>query len=206
MTFGKPGRPPEDRLARQREIYEAVVPLIYEHGARRLSMRQAARAAHMSVGGLYHYFPTKRDLVLHGLSWEARHRLCQEYREHLFELLGRSGEAHIEVYLDLSIRMFAFIRPSVRAALELGIGELQDALDAGLAANVGELVETLRLVAPRTPEHDLEKLARTIRRVVLGAVVDRHSDLDETREQLRAIIEGYTVGIRREERIEPQAV
>jgi hypothetical protein len=35
MTFGKPGRPPEDRLARQREIYEAVVPLICRDGARR---------------------------------------------------------------------------------------------------------------------------------------------------------------------------
>ena len=36
MAFGKPGRPPEDRLARQREIYEAVTPLIYRDGARRL--------------------------------------------------------------------------------------------------------------------------------------------------------------------------
>ncbi len=46
MTFGKPGRPPEDRLARQRELYEAIVPLIYRDGARRLSMRAAARGAH----------------------------------------------------------------------------------------------------------------------------------------------------------------
>ncbi len=141
MSFGKPGRPPEDKLARQREIYEAVAPLILEVGARRLSMRDAARAAHMSVGGLYHYFPTKRDLVLHGLEWEARHRLCREYREQLFSLSGWNANAHIEVYLDLSIRMFAFMRPSVQAALELGAEELQEALDAGLAANVGELVE-----------------------------------------------------------------
>lgn len=206
MPFGKPGRPPEDRLARQREIYEAVVPLIYRDGARRLSMRDAARAAHMSVGGLYYYFPTKRDLVLHGLSWEARNRLCREYREQLFELSGWSADAHIEVYLDLSIRMFAFVRPSVRAALELGAEELQEALDAGLAANVGELIESLRLVCPETSERDLEKLARTIRRVVLGAIVDRYADLDETREQLRALIQGYVIGERREERTEPQAV
>src|SRR5919202_6385305 len=75
MAFGKPGRPPEDRLARPREIYEAVIPLIYRDGARRLSMRSAARAAHMSVGGLYHYFPAKRDLVLHGLREDARDRV-----------------------------------------------------------------------------------------------------------------------------------
>ena len=62
MAFGKPGRPPEDRLARQREIYEAVIPLIYRDGARRLSMRDAASAACLSIGGLYHYFPNKREL------------------------------------------------------------------------------------------------------------------------------------------------
>jgi len=199
MSFGKPGRPPEDKLARQREIYEAVAPLILEVGARRLSMRDAARAAHMSVGGLYHYFPTKRDLVLHSLEWEARHRLCREYREQLFSLSGWNADAHIEVYLDLSIRMFAFMRPSVQAALELDAEELQEALDAGLAANVGELVESLRLVSPEATELDLEKLARTIRRVVLGALVDQHADLDETREQLRAIVEGYALGARRSE-------
>ena len=71
MTFGKRGRPLEDRLARQREIYTAVAPLILQKGAGELSMRQAARAASLSIGGLYYYFPTKRALVLHGLSPQA---------------------------------------------------------------------------------------------------------------------------------------
>jgi AcrR family transcriptional regulator len=191
MTFGKPGRPPEDRLARQREIYEAVVPLIQREGARRLSMRGAARAARMSVGGLYHYFPTKRDLVLHGLSEDARARLCQEYRSDLGDLSGWGAGRHIEAYLDLSIRMFSFARPSVQAALELGAEELRAVLDSGLSTNVGELVETLRLVDAGIPEEDLEALARALRRVVLGALVDRHADLDETREQMRVLIGGY---------------
>src|SRR5436305_196848 len=51
--FGKPGRPPEDRLGRQYEIYQAVTPLLLAVGARRLSMRDAADAACMSIGGLY---------------------------------------------------------------------------------------------------------------------------------------------------------
>ena len=190
MTFGKRGRPPEDRLARQREIYEAVVPLIYGDGARRLSMREAARSARMSVGGLYHYFPTKRDLVLHGLREDARARLCREYRSDLGDLSGWSAERHVEAYLDLSLRMFAFARPSVQAALELGAEELQAVLDAGLRTNVGELVETLRLVDAGIPDEDLEALARALRRAVLGALVDRHADLDETREQMRALIGG----------------
>ncbi|MBK9715083.1 MAG: helix-turn-helix transcriptional regulator [Kouleothrix sp.] len=77
MLFGKRGRPPEDRLARQREIYTAVAPLIEREGVRRLSMRQAAAAACLSIGGLYHYFPTKRELVLWTVS-----------RSHLEEVPG----------------------------------------------------------------------------------------------------------------------
>ena len=206
MSFGKPGRPPEDKLARQREIYDSVAPLILEVGARRLSMRDAARAAHMSVGGLYHYFPTKRDLVLHGLRWDARNRLCREYRERIADLSEWSPESYVEAYLDLSMRMFAFIRPSVRAALELGAEELQEALDSGLRANVGELIESLRLVIPNVPEKDLEALARALRRVILGTLIDRHANLDETREQLRALIEGYAIGGRRQKLAGPQAV
>jgi AcrR family transcriptional regulator len=145
----------------------------------------------MSVGGLYHYFPTKRDLVLHGLREDARARLCREYRSDLGDLSGWSTGRHIEVYLDLSIRMFSFAKPSVQAALELGAEELQAVLDGGLRTNVGELVETLRLVDAGIPEEDLEALARALRRVVLGALVDRHAALDETREQMRVLIGGY---------------
>ncbi|MDQ4127483.1 MAG: TetR family transcriptional regulator [Actinomycetota bacterium] len=206
MSFGKPGRPPEDRLARQREIYEAVVPLIYRDGARRLSMRAAARAARMSVGGLYHYFPTKRDLVLHGLREDARARLCREHRSRLGELSGWSAERYVEAYLDLSICMFSFIKPSVQAALELGVEELQAVLDAGLRTNVGELTETLRLVDAGVPERELEALARALRRIVLGALVDRHADLDETREQMRPLIKGYAISRRGEELARPRAV
>ena len=196
MTFGKPGRPPEDRLARQREIYEAVVPLIYRDVARRLSMRSAARAAHMSVGGLYHYFPAKRDLVLHGLREDARDRVCREYRDQIADLYGWSAERYVEAYLDFAIRMFAFVRPAVQAALELGVEEFQSQLDAGLTAHVEELAQSLRRVAPDVPKRDLERLARAIRRVALGALVDRRADLEETREQLRKLIEGYALNRR----------
>jgi hypothetical protein len=46
-------------------------------------------------------------------------------------------------------------------------------------------------VIPGVSERDLESLARAIRRVILGALVDRHADLAETREQLRTQIEAY---------------
>jgi AcrR family transcriptional regulator len=148
----------------------------------------------MSVGGLYHYFPTKRDLVLHGLREDARDRLCREYRERIADLSGWSAERYVEAYLDFAIGMFAFVRPAVRAALEFGVEEFQCQLDAGLTAHVEELAESLRQVAPGILERDLEKLARALRRVALGALVDRHAALEETREQLRTLIEGYALG------------
>ena len=67
-------------------------------------------------------------------------------------------------------------------------------MDAGLTAHVEELSESLRRVAPGVPERDLEKLARALRRAVLGALVDRHANSEETREQLRVLIEGYALG------------
>lgn len=191
VSSGKVGRPAEDRLARQREIYEAVAPLILSQGARSLSMRAAARAACISVGGLCHYFPTKRDLLLHGLRWEARDRLCRDYRERIADLAGWSLGRYLDLYLDHSLMMFAFVRPSIQAALELGASELQAGLDGGLAANVVELVESLRQVAPGLTQPELEALGRAIRRVILGALVDRHADLGETRAQLRLLIEAH---------------
>jgi AcrR family transcriptional regulator len=204
---GRPvGRPTEDKLARRREIYQAVAPLILTIGARRRSMRDAAQAACVSVGGLYHYFPTKRDLVLHGLEYDARHRLCREYRDRIADLAGWSLEPYLELYLDHSLMMFSFIRPSIQAALELGAEELQEGLDSGLAANVGELVESLGRVVPGVPRRDLDALARAIRRVALGALVDRRADLGETREQLRMLIKAYAAGARQETPARPQAV
>src|SRR4051812_40205875 len=122
--FGKLGRPPEDRLGRQYEIYQAVTPLLLTVGARRLSMRDAAHAACMSIGGLYHYFPTKRDLVLHGLDLAARSRICAENRALLADLRAWDVERYLANYTDLTMTMLRFMRPAVLAALELGVEAL----------------------------------------------------------------------------------
>jgi len=191
MTFGKPGRPPEDRLARQREIYEAVTPLLLTIGARQLSMQQAAKAACLSIGGLYHYFPTKRELALHGLDLEARTRLCDEYRERIRNLLTLGVQGYLDCYIEHSVRMISFIRPAVHAALDLGANEFRAALDSGLNANINELMESLRLLMPQADDENLECLARGIRRVAFGSLFDRVFDPDELHDQLRALLDGY---------------
>ena len=116
MAFGKKGRPAEDRLARQREIYTAVAPLIEREGARRLSMRQAAAAACLSIGGLYHYFPTKRELVLHGLCREAILRRCEDFHAQFEHLVEADPQQYIKEGIDLIVSHVGFCRPALHAA------------------------------------------------------------------------------------------
>lgn len=200
MAFGKPGRPPENRLARQQEIYLAVAPLILEVGAHQLTMSAAARAANLSVGGLYHYFPTKRALLLHGLSWEARDYLCRPGRRHIAGHVFDSRDDYVAACAEHSSRMFEFMRPSARAALDLGTESLQEMLEAGLKAGVWEIRESLRELAPWVSTGRLEELTRAMLRLGLVALLERSVSIDEIRNQLHALIAGYIgdgqVGIR----------
>jgi AcrR family transcriptional regulator len=118
--FGKPGRPPEDRLGRQRQIWTTVGPLIEEHGVGSLTMRQAADASFMSLGGLYHYFPNKRALVLFGLDQAALERECADFYAEHGHLKETDPDAAVEAFIQFSVGERAFCRPAVLAALELG--------------------------------------------------------------------------------------
>ncbi len=102
MAFGKPGRPAEDRQLRQREIFLAVAPLLVERGVRGLTMRDAARAAHISVAGLYHYFPTKRDLVLHSLRPDAFKRMCGDFMKESGHLQTEAPGRFLRAFVELA--------------------------------------------------------------------------------------------------------
>lgn len=193
MTFGKRGRPPEDRLLRQREIFEAIAPRIVAHGARRLSMRDAAHAAYLSIGGLYHYFPTKRELVLHGLDLEARDRICAEEIARIGDLSQQPGSL-IDSTVDALMRIFAFIRPSALAVIELGSDTLQDTFDDGWTSNLGSLVDGFRRLLPNASDEHLRSLARSIRWIVRGALIDRNVDPEQVRSGLRLLIAAHVDG------------
>lgn len=113
MTFGKRGRPPEDRLLRQCEIYRAVAPVILDSGVRHLRMRQAADAACMSVGGLYHYFPSKHELALHGLQPVVLGRLCDDFHAAYGCLAHHAPEEYLAHYLDFLAQTAMFLRPAI---------------------------------------------------------------------------------------------
>lgn len=198
-TFGKPGRPREDRLLRQREIYRAVAPLILRDGARRLTMRDAARAAYISVGGLYHYFPDKRSLVLHALGPEAFGRLCADFHAEYGHLERTQPAAYLEAFVDFQVRQVAFVRPALHAALELGADTFWRNMEDSIAVGLEGFARTLARIVPDSGDRDLPRLGRTLRRTLFAALLDRGVASDELRHELRhelrALIAGAPVAL-----------
>ena len=191
MVFGKRGRPPEDRLARQREIYNLVSPLIVQDGARRLSMRQAARAACLSIGGLYHYFPTKRDLVLHGLCPAALLRYCQDFHTQFGHLTEMDPRRYIEKGIEVVVEQVRFCRPAIHAALELGTESFWEVIETLLTGTALDFEVNLQRVAPEVSAGELHECGRAIRRAVCAALLDKSSTADELRDELRILVDGY---------------
>jgi AcrR family transcriptional regulator len=190
MAFGKKGRPPEDRLARQREIYHAVAPLILRDGARALSMRQAAHAACLSVGGLYHYFPTKRDLVLHGLCPEALLRVCQDFHARHGHLSALDPRRYVDEGIEVLVEHVGLCRPAIHAALELGTESFWGVIDTLLTNSTFDFEVHLRRLYPATSEQDVQRCGRAIRRAVCAALLDKSVAPEELRDELRLLVDG----------------
>ena len=193
MAFGKPGRPPEDRLLRQREIYVAISPLILAIGARRLSMQMAAQAACLSIGGLYHYFPTKRDLVLHGIEPSAIARFCQDFHDESGYLADSNPAAYLNEYLGFVANCIGFVQPATYAALELGMNSLDQVLEPTLAAANSEFMRLFPLTFPGANREDLHQLGRAIHRAIVSALFDKNITPQEFRREVSTLFNGYMV-------------
>lgn len=201
MMFEKKGRPAEDRLARQREIYQAVIPLIVQDGARRLSMRQAAQVACLSIGGLYYYFPTKRDLVLHGLCLTAILRRCQDFHDQFGYLADVDPQRYFDEGIELIVAHVGFCRPAIHAALELGTESFWEVIETLLSGTEQACEDNLQRLFPAASEQVVQRLGRAIRRVLCAALFDKSISPDELRNELRILVDGY--GSRAQERTAP---
>lgn len=191
MAFGKKGRPPEDRLLRQREIYNAVAPLILQVGARRLSMRQAAQVACLSIGGLYHYFPTKRDLVLHGLHPEALLKHCEEFHTQFGHLADQEPQRYIEEGINIIVKEVAFCRPAIHAALDLGVESFWVVIETLLTSTALQFEGRLQMLFPVAGEQALQQWGRAMRRTICAALLDKNISPDELRDELQMLVAGY---------------
>lgn len=203
---GKPGRPPEDRLKRQQEIYLAVAPLIEEYGARRLTLRQAARAAQMSLGGLQHYFPAKRDLVLHALKPEAMDRICADFSARHRDLERNQPRRYLAVQADFMARQYDFIRPAYQAAQELGLEHARRQIEAVIDGRMRSCAEPLRHAFPDCTEAEIHSMGRSLRRTFFSALLDSTVTPEELREEFLALFRGWSVSSRGSRRASDRSV
>lgn len=170
----KPGRPKKDQVGERVRIYRASGPLILANGVRGVTVRELARASHLSPGGIYHYFRSKADLALYGLEPEGLSRACTEAARELTGTLAchRAAAAStiVRLYVEKSVAMLEFVRPALHAAIELGRPELRGRLAAGLREDSDSLVRALESLDP--PVEVVPGAAEALRRVTLGLALD----------------------------------
>jgi AcrR family transcriptional regulator len=143
----------------------------------------------MSIGGIYHYFPSKRDLVLFGVSAEAFTRSCEEFHLRHGDLAETDPEGFLATYLDSLENVMALCRPALVAAMELGPTTALDAIAAGVDVTLHEFVLPLRAMRPDLADADLDALQRALRRILLGAVLDRNATTAKLKEEMRSILQ-----------------
>lgn len=190
MSFEKPGRPANDPAQERLRIYAAILPVSRTHGAR-ARMSALAEAAHMSVGGIYHYFDSKRNLMLHGLDPEALALACGTFHGAVLEAADDGPEAVAAAYVDKSVYMFRLIQPAALAAVEMGIGEMRTQLEKSLHRDADGLIQVLATVAPDLADGSRSDLATAIRRTLLALSLDADATEDDVRQQLTALLRGF---------------
>ncbi|MCA1644447.1 MAG: TetR/AcrR family transcriptional regulator; helix-turn-helix transcriptional regulator [Chloroflexi bacterium] len=168
------------------------MPLLLLTGVRRLTMRQAASAACLSVGGLYHYFPTKQKLVLFGVQPGAAAHLCAAFHAQHGWLKAADPSRFLAAWVDFVVDGVAFARPAIQAALELGHATFWSTLEYGINAGLDDLGETLNLIVPTSDAERLQLLARSLRRSLFAAYIDRTLAIQILREELLAALAGYS--------------
>jgi AcrR family transcriptional regulator len=154
-------------------------------------MSAMAEAAHMSVGGVYHYFDTKRQLLLHGLNPEALALACTTFHEAMLKDSPQGQGAVASVYVEKSIYMFRLIQPAAMAALELGMDETKAVLESVLRQDADGLIEILATVTPELTDGSRADLAIAIRRTLLALSFDPHATEEDVRRQLTAVLRGF---------------
>ena len=175
----RPGRPPEDRFLRQREIFEAVLPLLKRRGARGLTMRDAAASSCLSVGGLNHYFRTKTDLLFWPLSPLACRASSEDFATQHRALRERDPEAFLAGFVESTVNAIVtyYCTPSVQAMAELGAKEFRNVMEGGMTP--APLIALFEQTRGPLAAAERDRLTRGIRRAFVGATLDPRVSCEE---------------------------
>ncbi len=186
--FRKPGRPRENVVERRLDIYQRVAPLMAEPGPSGLSMEQAARAAYVSVGTLYRYFPNKRSLVLYGINPEPADLLCARFAHSSARLEDRQAmRAALAAFIVQNIQL---MRPSVDAAIRLGPEVVRTRLDHVARQPLEIFPALLALGMPVGDGRSPARVERVVRRTIVSSLLEKEFEP----EQLSGTFEGLLAG------------
>ncbi len=174
-------------MADQRKrILEATLGLMADYGGSGTSMRAVAAACDCNVATLYHYFPSKHDLLQDAIA----HRRADDLLTHPFpEGLAGSVEDRLAALLDhLFVGMTAdadLWRALLAEAIHGDDDVLEPLLETAAAFELA-LAGWLRDLCPETPALHDDAVVRAIRNAVIGVLVEHLPQPDHRRAALEA--------------------
>ena len=164
-----------DLVSQRARILRLALELMARGGAEAMSMRDLAAAAGMNVATLYHYFPSKRDLLTAVLEEPG-------YREILDSALPTGAGDLVEdlaLLLEQSWRVMLDVQDYVRVM----IGETLRGDDAartvgsGLLDNTGDALQAwVREVLDEDDPERVAAIARVLRAVIVGVFIEQLAD------------------------------
>lgn len=166
----------DGRVSQRARILRLALELMAQGGAEAMSMRDLAGAAEMNVATLYHYFPSKRDLLTAVLEEpEYRKMLDGELpgasqggpAEDLALLLQQSWQVMLEVQDYVRVMVGEALRGD-DAARSVGSG-LLGTTEAGLQQWAADVLHE------RQPKR-AAAIARMLRAVIVGVFIEQLAD------------------------------
>ncbi len=174
-------------MADQRErILDATLGLMARAGAGGTSMRAVAAACGLNVATLYHYFPSKHDLLQAAIA----HRRAGDLLVHPFpEGIAGTVEQRLAALLDhLFVGMTAeedLWRTLLSEAIHGDDDVLGPLVDTAAAFELA-LAQWLRELCPDAPALQDPEVVRAIRNAVIGVLVEHLPQPENRRAALEA--------------------
>lgn len=126
------------------------------------------------------------DLLSFPLQDEPCAEMARRFEAAHQHLADSEPEAYVAAFIDLMVDAFPLLRASFAAIVDMGGESFWEVLDAGIG---GELEEKLAVLSTvRGAEFDARKRARSLKRIYLGAVLDRSLRPEELRSDLHAAL------------------
>src|SRR6476661_1650609 len=127
-----PGRPPgqtaQGAVTRLR-LYGVAIKLMAKHGYETTTLRDVAKAAGVSVGLLYRYFPSKRAIIV-----ALYDELSAEYARQALDMTGGRWRDRFIFALQTSLHVLEPHRVALRALIPVLVGDPEEGVFAETAA------------------------------------------------------------------------